>query len=591
MRLLQLGGTFLLLGLMTPSVQAEWVLDGTLPEPVGYHGVAVLDGGILVFGGYNGTVQVSDAYLYSPGGGWDDSSFADMPEARHYMGFVTHQEKVYSAAGYLEGAGVWGRTVDVWSYDPLTNAWATECSLSYERDSNAAVSLGDYLYSIGGHHEDTGHGFSLSLVERHNPDLGIPCPWEQVAPLNQDDRPGPGGNALGRAELGAAVVDGKIYAIGGASYEGGVHSVLRSGWVEVYDPNTDTWDDSLPPMPTPRKAFATVVLGSRIYTIGGMGNGEEGQEVWTDVVEYYDGSAGQWHANTPFPIDIAGARAVTIDDAIYVLGGQSPAGYLDTVYLFRGPTTLSLDVKPGSCPNPLNRSSHGVLPVALLGAEDFDVTQIDVSSVRLVRADGAGTEVAPNEGPPGPHSVFEDVGTPFAGEEWCDCHGYGGDGIIDLSMKFRTDDVVEALQLNDLSNGDWVELAITGSLLDGSEFTSAGDCILIVPPGVSNLHVESNVSGSFVDVGPADLNADAGGFADFVRSHDPGTVIALTAPTSSDGRSFRAWEIDGVLQAVGQNDIQVTIVQDVTARAIYRPRQIKSPGIGEHGGWPSPLQR
>jgi hypothetical protein len=73
----------------------------------------------------------------------------------------------------------------------------------------------------------------------------------------------------------------------------------------------------------------------------------------------------------------------------------------------------SVDIKPGSCPNSYNRSSRGVLPVAILGTGDFDVTQIDLESVVISRADGMGGAIGPNEGPPGPHSEFEDVGTPF----------------------------------------------------------------------------------------------------------------------------------------------------------------------------------
>ncbi len=143
------------------------------------------------------------------------------------------------------------------------------------------------------------------------------------------------------------------------------------------------------------------------------------------------------------------------------------------------PSVVTLDIKPGSCPNPLNPSSHGVLPVAVVGTMDFDVTEIDITSVRLSRADGVGGEVEPNEGPPGPHSVFEDVASPFEGQP-CDCHGLSGDGIDDLSMKFMTDDVVEVLQLNDLSDGDEVEMIVTGLLLDGSSFATTGDCIRVV---------------------------------------------------------------------------------------------------------------
>ena len=42
-----------------------------------------------------------------------------------------------------------------------------------------------------------------------------------------------------------------------------------------------------------------------------------------------------------------------------------------------------VDIKPGSCPNPLNVKSSGVLPVAILGTADFDVTTIDATSIRL----------------------------------------------------------------------------------------------------------------------------------------------------------------------------------------------------------------
>ena len=146
------------------------------------------------------------------------------------------------------------------------------------------------------------------------------------------------------------------------------------------------------------------------------------------------------------------------------------------------PAALSLDIKPGSCPNSFNPGSHGVLPVALVGTEDFDVAEVDLDSVRLRRVDGVGGEVAPNEGPPGPHSVIEDVATPFEGEP-CECHDLEADGFLDLSLKFKTDDVVAALELDALNNGDELELVVTGQLLDGTEFTSAGDCILIVPPG------------------------------------------------------------------------------------------------------------
>jgi hypothetical protein len=63
--------------------------------------------------------------------------------------------------------------------------------------------------------------------------------------------------------------------------------------------------------------------------------------------------------------------------------------------------TVPFDIKPESCPNPLNTKSQGVLPVAILGTADFDVNTIDAASIRL-----AG--VAPVR------STVEDVATPVA---------------------------------------------------------------------------------------------------------------------------------------------------------------------------------
>jgi len=141
----------------------------------------------------------------------------------------------------------------------------------------------------------------------------------------------------------------------------------------------------------------------------------------------------------------------------------------------------TIDIRPGSCPNPLNRKSRGKLPVAILGTAYFDVSMIDIATVRLSRGDGVGGSVAPLSGPPGPHSTIEDIGTPFRGEV-CDCHDLPGDGVLDLSMKFSTPDVVATLRLDDLARGAIVELVVSGSVTDGVPFAGT-DCIWLVPPG------------------------------------------------------------------------------------------------------------
>lgn len=53
--------------------------------------------------------------------------------------------------------------------------------------------------------------------------------------------------------------------------------------------------------------------------------------------------------------------------------------------------TVEIDIKPGSYPNCFNNNGNGVIPVAILGKADFDVTEIAPSTVAL---EGMGLKMA-----------------------------------------------------------------------------------------------------------------------------------------------------------------------------------------------------
>jgi hypothetical protein len=124
---------------------------------------------------------------------------------------------------------------------------------------------------------------------------------------------------------------------------------------------------------------------------------------------------------------------------------------------------VKVDIKPGSCPNPINVKSRGVLPVAVLGSEDFDVSSIDAASICL-----AG--VAPIR------SSYEDVATPVSKSNECECTTEGADGFTDLTLKFETQMIVEAL--GEVNNGDEFVLELTGVLWDETAIEGS-DCVII----------------------------------------------------------------------------------------------------------------
>ena len=136
------------------------------------------------------------------------------------------------------------------------------------------------------------------------------------------------------------------------------------------------------------------------------------------------------------------------------------------------PVVVAVDIKPESCPNPLNVKSKGVLTVAILGTEDFDVTQIDPASIRL-------------EGVSPLRWNWEDVATPFEpfiGKEDCmmDCHELGPDGLMDLTLKFDIQEVIAAL--GDVEDEDCLTLILTGFLFGGMDIVGE-DVIIIIEKG------------------------------------------------------------------------------------------------------------
>jgi hypothetical protein len=128
-----------------------------------------------------------------------------------------------------------------------------------------------------------------------------------------------------------------------------------------------------------------------------------------------------------------------------------------------------LDIKPGSCPNPLNTNTQGKgrLPMAILGTDTFDASEIDPNSISI-----AGSVF------PLPVPVIEDAGTPLLDGEECECHELEGDGIDDLVLHFSRRDIIIALGLGGMEPGTIVPITVEGALLDGTPF-EATDCVRI----------------------------------------------------------------------------------------------------------------
>ncbi|MFO7933656.1 MAG: kelch repeat-containing protein [Bacteroidales bacterium] len=127
--------------------------------------------------------------------------------------------------------------------------------------------------------------------------------WETKAPLP--------------VEVGwmpAVELDGKIYVIGG-----GVDETATTDKMYVYDPVTDTWDDTRASIPTARCAHRAEVVNGKIYVMGGVPG------VPADALEdiqVYDPQTDTWQTAGNMPIRRAAFGSCVIDDKIYLIGGE-----------------------------------------------------------------------------------------------------------------------------------------------------------------------------------------------------------------------------------------------------------------------------
>jgi hypothetical protein len=181
------------------------------------------------------------------------------------------------------------------------------------------------------------------------------------------------------------------------------------------------------------------------------------------------------HSPTPLiTIDTSGSCDTAIGIRLRLGDGQniSFCRLFVSVYSTPEELVLDLDIKPGSCPNPVNTGAGGLVPISLLGTKNFDVSEVNLATLRLGRVDGVGMTIAPTS-----QISFEDTGTPFA-DDGCDCHDLTGDGIVDLSLKFAKEPMVTAFQLALEPRFSYLPLELTGELMDGTPFV-AYDCIRV----------------------------------------------------------------------------------------------------------------
>jgi len=221
---------------------------------------------------------------------------------------LSRQEVSFTEAGgrlYLFGGT---ETERQQVYTPTTNSWAdtkAPPNVAGALDHVQGVAVGGRIYYIGG------------LTRWPGPDVGTvhvydttTNTWSRGADMG-DRRRGAGG---------VAVHEGRIY------YAGGIHDGRAVAWLDVYDPAANAWR-TLPDMPTPRDHFAAAVLDGKLWAIGGR-NGPGAIQAPIGVNEAFDLSTQTWSSgHAPLPMPRGGFAAAAFGCEIIVIGGEGGGSF------------------------------------------------------------------------------------------------------------------------------------------------------------------------------------------------------------------------------------------------------------------------
>ncbi|KAJ8021102.1 Kelch-like protein 20 [Holothuria leucospilota] len=183
-------------------------------------------------------------------------------------------------------------------------------ALRIRNDNQALALIGcrsqpQSIYVVGGRNDAE---CQLSSCERYDAvrDRWIPQEWMEIP----------------RTALGAATMDGLLYAVGGeCAYTSNIHTIDTRylGHVECYDPLRKKWSqkESL----NERRSFiAVVALRGKLYALGGADS-----ESSYNTVECYDPAEDKWRYAPSMKQRRGGCGVAVCDGKIYVAGGYDKA--------------------------------------------------------------------------------------------------------------------------------------------------------------------------------------------------------------------------------------------------------------------------
>jgi N-acetylneuraminic acid mutarotase len=260
-----------------------------------------------------------------------------LPLARGEVAAAVAEGRIYVIGGFTAQRE---NSTSVQAFNPGTNTWSQEADLPLPVDHTMAAGYRGRVYVAGGYGPERSRLTTLFAFTGDG--------WTRLASMPEQ-----------RAAGGAAIVNGKLYVVGGTtgSTIGAPTTLART--MLVYNIARDRWTSRRGP--TPREHLGVTTLGGKIYAVAGR---TAGFDTNIRVVEVFNPRTGRWSQLPRVPGKRGGTGAAGTGRWIVSVGGEANSGTIRTVYRY--------DVKRrrwSRLPN-LPTARHG-LGVAALGGKVY----------------------------------------------------------------------------------------------------------------------------------------------------------------------------------------------------------------------------
>ncbi len=283
------------------------------------HGV-VIDDKIYIGCGFDGVNALSTIEVFNPQtDSW--SIETNMPATNSQCEMVSIGHKIYILGGAIDFPEA---TNTLYEYDVITGQWSQKAPMSKPRKNFAADLLHGKIYAFGGSEYYTQNNQDeLASVEVYDPETDT---WTFAAEMPEP-----------RASHAVAVLNAKAYILGGSDWVDGSYKNIAE--IDVYDPNLDSWERLNAKINT-RFLLAASASSGKIYAIGGAGF--EGS---SQLVEEFNPANNEIREVTSMPTGRSSMSAVNYHNAVYVIGGRSaenPSNFVEA-YIPDGVSAIEED--------------------------------------------------------------------------------------------------------------------------------------------------------------------------------------------------------------------------------------------------------